>query len=109
MLLAINADQFIPQFLHFLPPIKNTIISESVFSRIIYSSPYFAMQGVYIHIHMTDKIGSIENAILTAYASTKPKLMSLNKYVRTNNAILKISGIWETDVACGLAYKFIQD
>lgn len=109
MFLVINADEFIPQCLHFMPPIKNTIISDSVFSRIIYSTSYFAMQGIYIHIHMTDKIGSIENAILTAYASTKPKLISLNKYVRTNNVILKISGIWETDVACGLAYKFIHD
>ncbi len=108
MLLAITADQFMPQFVHFLPPIKNTIIVGSVFSRIIYSPPYFAMQGVYLHIHMPDKLGSIEQLILGAYSSPKPKIASLTKCVKTS-AILKISGVWETDDACGLAYKFIHE
>jgi len=109
MLLAITADQFLPQFVHFLPPIKNTILSGSVFTRIIYSPPYFAMQGLHLHIHMPDKLGSIEQSILGAYTSTKPKMMSLNKCVKTTSMILKISGIWETDDACGLAYKFIHE
>jgi len=109
MLLALHADQFMPQFVHFMPPIKNTILVGSVFSRIVYSPPYFAMQGLYLHIHMTDKLGSIELAILSAYASSKPKIVSLNKCVKTTSAILKISGIWETDDACGLAYKFIHE
>jgi hypothetical protein len=58
---------------------------------------------------MPDKLGSIEQAILSAYASSKPKMMSLNKCVKTTSMILKISGIWETDDACGLAYKFIHE
>jgi len=108
MILAITADQFMPQFVHFLPPIKNTIMVGSVFSRIIYSPNYFVMQGIYLHIHMPDKLGSIEQAILASYASSKPKLASLNKCGKINS-ILKISGVWETDVACGLAYKFIHE
>jgi hypothetical protein len=109
MLLTLTAEQFNVQFVHFLPPIKNNILTGSVFSRIIYSPPYFAMQGVYVYIHMSDKLGSIEQAILGAYASSKPKIMSLNKCVKTTSLILKISGVWETDDACGLAYKFIQE
>ena len=107
MLLTMTADQFVPHFLHFLPPIKNTIIPESIFSRIIYSPPQYAMQGVYLTLPMTDQLGKIEAAILAAYASPKAKITSLHKCSKIG-AILKISGIWETDAACGLAYKFIS-
>ena len=107
MLLAITADQFIPQFLHFMQPIKNTIIPESTFAHIIYSPPHFAMQGLYVHLHMADKLSIIETEILTAYTSSKVRITSLHKCTKTSS-ILKISGIWETDVAYGLAYKFIS-
>ena len=108
MLLVISVDQFMPQFLHFLPPIKNAILAGSIFSRVVYSPPEFAMQGVYLHMHMPDKLGHIERTILDAYASSKPKLTSLNRCTRTST-ILKITGIWETVDACGLAYKFIHE
>ena len=108
MWLAIQADAFHPQFIHFGAPVRNTVIESATFARIIYAPPHFAMNGLFMHMHMTDKLGSVETAVLNAYGGSKPRALSLNRPIHTNYTVLKISGVWETDRACGVAYKFIQ-
>ena len=108
MLLVLPADAFLVHFVHFLPPVKNAILPNSVFSRIVYSPPHFCMRGIFIRVHMPDKLSAIEAAILTAYNSPKTRTALLSKPFKSHNTILKISGIWETSDAYGLAFKIIQ-
>ena len=108
MWLAINADKVHPQFLHFMPPVKNLILDRGTFSRILYAPANFTMNGLYMHTPMTDKLAFIERDILNAYNSPKTKTYCLNRHPYAHNAILKISGVWETDSSCGIAFKFIH-
>ena len=41
-------EQFNNDFVYFCEPIKNNIMNEGNFIRIIYSSPFFALNGIYI-------------------------------------------------------------
>jgi hypothetical protein len=148
MLIAKNIHQYNENYIHFCDPIKNNIMYEGTFNRILYSTPYFSLNGVYLHIQLNDclndafsnknkclydiksnigiinEIKKIEINILENYANaTKTpqyklceQLMSGSIKLHTkNNAntinnkfILKISGIWETNIFYGLTYKFIK-
>jgi len=106
MLLTLRPEQFMLHFVHFVPPVKNIIIPKSVFSCIVYSAPTFSTRGIFLQLQPHDHVGAIEQAILQAYSTCKRKVFSLNRELRTS-FVLKISGIWETDENCGVAYRFI--
>jgi hypothetical protein len=131
MLLTIPIDVYNRQFLIFLPPVKNNLMENSLFTRIIYSPLNIMFSGIYIHIPLSypiisinrslyhlihDQIHqllSIENDILNAYSTTKNATYSLEKTLKQrtlvgkHTIVLKISGIWENNDCYGLAYKFI--
>ena len=50
MIIIKTKPQFNPEFVYFLEPIKNNIINEGNFIRIIYSSSIFMLNGVYIMV-----------------------------------------------------------
>ena len=107
MLLAIAANTYTPSFVHFAHPVKNNVIENSMFSRIIYSTDTYTMNGLYVRKHTLAQLQAIENDIMGAYATTKPRGGSLCAHY-TAASILKISGLWESETAYGLAYKFIH-
>jgi hypothetical protein len=123
MLLLENMDSYNKQFLFLLPPVKNNLIVNSIFTRIIYSPPKISFNGLYLSIpfsetvqpSMLQKLNEIENDILSVYtcSSSKKKNLHIKQLFLyklshiTDKVILKISGIWESETAFGLAYKLI--
>ncbi len=140
-------DQYDDNCVYFCEPIKNNIMNEGNFIRIIYSSPLFMLNGIYISIninHITiekyynkfkcifdvgnhkdliEKIRIIEENIIKKIniknkipqykiceqlRTGNIKIFSDNSDKITNNFLLKIAGVWETDTYYGLTYKFIK-
>ena len=119
----------------FLEAIKNIIISNSKFIRIIYSNNNLTLNGIYLSclIDNQDKnnnhglylyIQNLENNILEKYSNYKIKSYKMREYFKSyfinsinninsykdNNEYytLKISGIWESDNNIGLTFKFLK-
>jgi hypothetical protein len=119
MLLLENINSYNNQFLILLPPVKNNLIENSLFTRIIYSPPMIAFNGLYLSVSqhadtIVNDLNTIENDILSKYHCSKKKknyIKNLFKY-KTGQLqyplILKISGIWESETTYGLAYKLIN-
>jgi hypothetical protein len=122
MLLLININSYNNQYIFLLPPVKNNLISNSLFTRIIYSTEYIAFNGLFLSIpfntfnypNSLDKLNMIENDILSIYNCSKKKILHLKQVLTykllqiNNDIIIKISGIWESDTAYGIAYKIIM-
>jgi hypothetical protein len=140
-------DQYNENYLYFCDPIKNNIMNDGKFIRILYSSPYFILNGIYLYIPLheisvekyynkykcnfnvlehrdiIDSIRMIEENILKR-VNIKNKLPMNKIYEQLKNGnikiftnemtcksnnnsfILKISGVWETDLHYGVTYKF---
>ena len=73
MLLIEHIESYNKQFLFLLPPVKNNLIMNSIFTRIIYSPPMISFNGLYLSIPFTEnqsfiqKLHEIENDILSVY------------------------------------------
>ena len=144
--LATNLSQFNSDFVFLYEPTKNVVIKNSHFIRIIYSSPLFTLNGIFIKLNINcysiehhyskykcsydanyykdviTTIAQIERDVLSKckivdktpqhkiyeqLTSGYIKVFSDNLTKPSNNFILKISGIWETESQYGLTYKFI--
>ena len=117
----------------FLDPIKNIIITNSKFVRIIYSNKLLTLNGIYLicNIDNIDKINNyglllyienLENNILNKFSKEKNKYYKLREYFYSNfintdytkvednhsKYILKISGIWDSNNNIGLTFKFLK-
>jgi hypothetical protein len=140
-------DQYNDDFVYFCDPIKNNIMTDAYFIRIIYSTPILVLNGIYTVIninHITiekyynkykcifdvnlykdliDKLYTIEDNIIKKInikgkipqykineqlKNGSIKIFSDNIDKITNKFLLKIAGIWETDMYYGLTYKFIK-
>jgi hypothetical protein len=140
-------DQYKGEHIYFCDPIKNNIMNDSNFIRIIYSTPYFSLNGVYLlasFVYLStdkyynkfkctidierykdtiDRIFNIEHNLLKKinikHKSVKYKIseqlrsgiikiFSNNSQEISNQFLLKIAGIWETEYEYGLTYKFIS-
>lgn len=140
-------DQYNDNYVYFCDPIKNNIMNDGYFIRIIYSTPLFILNGIYLSIninHLTiekyynkfkcsfdintykdliDKIHVIEDNIIKKInikgkipqykihdqlKNGNIKIFSENIDKINNIFLLKIAGIWETDMYYGLTYKFIK-
>jgi len=140
-------DQYDEDCVYFCDPIKNNIMNDGNFIRIIYSTPIFTLNGIYLSIninHLTiekyynkfkcsfdtnlykdliEKLQTIEIDIIKKI-NIKGKIPQYKIYEQLKNGnikifsenidkinnifLLKIAGIWETDMYYGLTYKFIK-
>lgn len=147
-------DQYNEDAVYFCDPIKNNIMNEGIFIRIIYSNSSFMLNGIYLSLfinHMNiekyynkykcrfdvndyklviDQLKRIEEGLLKK-VSIRNKLPQFklheqlkygqlkifydlsnnttNSLINKENAfLLKISGIWETEMHYGLTFKFIK-
>jgi hypothetical protein len=168
MNIAKQLDQYNENYIYFCEPIKNNIMNEGTFIRILYSSPLLVLNGIYLLFNLNDviiekyynkykcvfninnhkdiieNIRVIEDSILKK-SNIKNKIIQhkifeqlINGNIKiftdlknTNNSInptninatnsciqnlspgnnqflLKISGIWETEMNFGVTYKFIK-
>lgn len=119
--------------IYFLDPIKNIIINNSKFVRIIYSNNLLTLNGVYLICNIENNnyglslyINNLEHNILDKYSKDKIKNYKIREFFYNNftvshddkeenntritnfKYILKISGIWVTDENIGLTFKFFK-
>lgn len=119
-----------------MQPIKNTLIYQGFFHKILYSNSFFTSNGLYIKFTLNNtkylngrliynledntdtlnKIVDIEKNILDKINTEKKIYHKIydqikNGNIKTGNSnsdiILKISGIWENDNSLGISYKII--
>jgi hypothetical protein len=154
MNVAIKLEQYNHNNIFFCDSIKNSIINEGIFIRILYSNSYVLINGIFLLISLNDitfckyynkfkcvfninfnkniinEIKIIEEQLLNKiniknkepqfkiYEQMKNgyiklyneinEIAEINKNNNSQNFILKISGIWETQTNYGLTYKFIK-
>mgnify|MGYP003324808936 CR=1 FL=1 len=125
MNLVLDINQVTYNNIFFYESVKNTIMNDSEFIRIIYSNNDIILNGIYIQIDINNDensnivniIDQLEQFILKQYNPNKLQnnklkdqlIYNINKINKDNECIclLKISGIWETPYMIGLTYKFI--
>lgn len=111
MMLAINLSQYNRQCILMLPPVKNTMVDDGVFTRMMYSTDKVTFNGIFIYTRNESikSICAIEKDILQMYPTHKTPMYSVERQIiRTPKSILKISGIWENGTSYGLVYKCID-
>ncbi len=140
-------EQYDENNIFFCEPIKNNVINDGSFIRILYSTNNVVFNGIYLLITLNDltcekyyskykcifnvsthkdlinDIKTIEEDILKKYV-IEEKIPQFKIYEQLKNGnfkiftdisnksvcsfIMKISGIWETQLNYGLTYKFIK-
>ena len=147
MNIAKRLEQYKEFYVYFCEPIKNNIMTDSNFIRILYSNEFMTLSGIFLIININDmicekyynkykcvfnpnyhnemiqKIKQIEENLLQKcdiqnktpqykiYEQLKNGFIKIFHEVnpkQTNNFIIKISGIWETQNSYGVTYKFIS-
>ena len=146
MNLVKKMNQYDNKSLFFCEPIKNNIMNDGNFIRILYSTQNIILNGVYLlidlydiscekyynkykcsfnvlnHKDIIDNLKIIEEEILKKYKSHKTPSYKIYEQIKSGyikifsdvsnktscSFILKISGIWETQLNYGLTYKFIK-
>ena len=121
--LIINLENVSTNNIFFYEQVKNTILDNSYFIRIIFSNKDLILNGIYILINLNNSINDnckiieeLEKNILFKYKSDKIQnkkikdnfLYLLNKNNNNKYIVLKISGIWETLNNIGLTFKYIS-
>lgn len=116
---ALQLESYNPNQFFFLEP-KPNIIIDGTFTKIIYTSEDFTLNGIYIFIpqdnKLTDTIRRLETNILSQYAShsntQKEYFIGLFKKQRvpeyTIKTVLNISGVWENESHFGITYKWME-
>lgn len=133
MNIAITAKDLSIDDIFFLDPIKNIIINNSKFIRIIYSNNLLTLNGIYLICNIDNKdnnnnkglllyIQKLEDNILNKFSKEKIKNYKIRDYfnnifINTDYSksqetytkyILKISGIWDASNNIGLTFKFLK-
>jgi len=148
MNLVKNIDQYDDNNIYFCEPIKNNVMSNGNFIRILYSTSLFVINGINLficlnevsiekyynkykccfnpsqHKDIIESIKTIEENLLKN-VNIKNKVPQFKIYeqlkngnikifyenidkVNSNLFMLKISGIWETEIHYGVTYKFVK-
>jgi len=111
MMMAILLANYNRQYIIFLPAVKNNLVENGIFIRMLYSTNNVAFNGLFIYIRdeMTRSVCDIEKDLLTMHVTSKAPIYSMERQLlRTSKSILKISGIWENETSYGLVYKCIE-
>ena len=122
MNLVLDNNNYNINNIYYYDAVKNTVMDDSKFVRIIYSDSNIILNGIYLKLEVNNItennnfIQELENQILKKYNNKKMisnKLYDqIQHYIKKYNntvLILKISGIWETENMLGLTYKLIYD
>lgn len=93
MNIAKNLNQYKDDYIYYCDPIKNNIMEEGNFIRILYSSPLFVLNGIYLHISINDVyIEKYYNKYKCSFnVSSHRDIIETLKIIEDN--ILKRSGI----------------
>ena len=128
MNILLNLKQVNNDYIFFNEPIKNSIIENGTFTRIIYSDSIMAINSLHIsfdtdnmsHREMLEILIELEKCILfkidiinkNAQYKIRDHLKHLTSRIgdefKLNKYVLKISGIWETNIEYGITFKFLD-
>lgn len=113
MLLLLQPTSFEAQYIVFSDPIKNNIIENSVFVRIIYSPPEIVFNGIFVWLPgvACAELVQMEKNIMSKFKSSKtPRYIFSDVFLFKSKltGYVKISGIWENKYTFGIAYKIID-
>tara|TARA_Y100000389_G_scaffold171984_3_gene180075 strand:+ start:2358 stop:2783 length:426 start_codon:yes stop_codon:yes gene_type:complete len=133
MNIALSVKDLSIDHIFFLDPIKNIIINNSKFIRIIYSNNLLTLNGIYLICNIDNKdklnnhglllyIQKLEDNILNKFSKEKIKNYKIREYFNNNfintnytkgeenytKYILKISGIWDASNNIGVTFKFLK-
>ena len=94
MYLILDTNKDIIQNIYFNEPVKNTVMNDSSFIRILYSNKDFILNGIYIKIDIYKEqkykeIENINNINIIAFITELEKYI-LNKYNRKKTHNYKI-------------------
>ena len=122
-----NLKQINSDFIFLGDDIKNSIIENGIFTRLIYSDHYMILNCMYILIDPTEfshkvlieTLIELEQTILSKIEINKKTQYKIKDYLKHLNlssmfedklkkCILKISGIWQTDIEYGITFKFLE-
>jgi hypothetical protein len=102
-------NQYNEEFVYFLEPIRNNIINNGSFIKIIYSTPFITFNGIYVNINLTyigiekyfnkfkcvfdinyhkdivERIKYIESSILNKYISNKEPQYKIYDQLKNGN------------------------
>ena len=115
-------------FIFFGDPIKNSIIENGTFTRLIYSDHFMTLNGIYIWFDLTElsqremieTLVELEKTMLfkidIVHKNAQYKIRDYLKHLssrsveefKLNKYVLKISGIWETNIEYGITFKFLD-
>jgi hypothetical protein len=129
MNILLNLKQINTDYIFFREPIKNSIIDNGKFTRLIYSDSDMCLNGLHIYFdtnivnqrEMIDLLIELEKMIMfkidilnkTGQYKIKDylKFMNSKNYedYKINKYVLKISGIWETNEDYGITFKFLSN
>ena len=117
-MLCLELDDFSPRNVFYGNPIKNNIITNGAFNYIHYTTHDYSLNIIYLHLptekgaftaETIQKVKRIEQELLN---SSKTKQLKITQCLYSQHidgpVILKISGVWETDTACGVTFKIIH-
>lgn len=125
MNILLNLKQINTDYIFFGEQIKNSIIENGKFTRLIYSDSDMCLNGLHIYFdtslinqrEMIDLLIELEKIILfkidTLNKTAQYKIKDYLKWMNSKNyedykkCILKISGIWETNEEYGITFKFL--
>ena len=126
MNLVLDENNYNINNIFFYEAVKNTVMDDSKFIRIIYSDEFVILNGLYLKINISNKntpnyLEQLERDILSKFTLNK-NIVNKNKSIKIKDQLLfllgknnldskfllKISGIWETNLTIGLTYKFIS-
>ena len=136
-MIAEDIDKYNNKNLFFMQPIKNTMINEGLFHKILYSNDIFTCNGLYIKMNFREtkwlngrlifdiepnqdimnRIVEIEKHILNKIDLNKRAHYKIYEQIKNGNfktsnsnssIIMKISGVWENQNTLGISYKIIS-
>ena len=128
MYIGLNIRDYNIKNIFYSEQTKNTVIENSFFSRIFYSTENINLNGCFFTIDLDEfndnnilikLLDKIENEILSLYKNTGVKYLKfkdsivnqlINKNGKNKNKkiVVKISGIWDNYNTYGLTFKVIN-
>lgn len=128
MNILLNLKQVNNDYIFFNDTIKNSIIENGTFTRIIYSDSIMSINSLYISFdfdeltqrEIVETLIELEKNILfkidVINKNAQYKIKDYLKYLSSRTSddfklskyVLKISGIWETKIDYGITFKFLD-
>lgn len=93
-----------------MPSVKNNVIDDGLFHKLLYTNKQFIMNGIYIFTdNINDKLETIEDYILSKIPNNSNKEYSfkIKDFIKKIHypTLIKMSGVWENTSSIGISYK----